>query len=442
MEFDPLFLSRIQFAANITFHILFPSFTIALSWILLFFKLKAKSVSHEEGRYWDGAYRLWVKIFALTFAIGVVSGVTMSFQFGANWPGYMDKIGAIAGPLLGYEVLTAFFLEATFLGVMLFGEGRVSSRVHTISTLFVALGTTFSAFWIISLNSWMQTPAGFEMVDGRVVVTDWWAAIFSPSMPVRLVHMLAASGLTAAFIVAGISAHQMLKGNNSKSVKHALNTGVITAAILIPIQIFVGDMSGLLVLKHQPDKLAAIEAIWENEKGAALNLVAIPNEKARKNDFEISVPKLGSIILTHSLDGEIKGLNSFKEHPPVAATFWSFRIMAGLGFLMLIISWWVGFKIIRKKELGRLHLKALSLMTFSGWIAVEAGWYVTEVGRQPWIVYNLIKTKDVVANHSTGTMWTSFVLYMAVYVFLFISYIALVYFMANKSNSNKSAQNA
>src|SRR5918994_1166609 len=261
---DPLVLARIQFAANISFHILFPTITIALGWVLLFFKLRFESTKDER---WKDAYRFWVKVFALSFALGVVSGITMSFQFGTNWPGFMNTVGNIAGPLLAYEVLTAFFLEAGFLGIMLFGWNRVSKRVHTLATVLVAVGTTISAFWILVLNSWIQTPAGFELRDGVAHATDWWAIVFNPSMPYRLTHMLLASGLTAAFLIAGVSAYQWLKGNRSDGVRAALRTGVVLGAVLIPLQIAAGDAQGLNTLEHQPAKVAAMEGIWETQRG-------------------------------------------------------------------------------------------------------------------------------------------------------------------------------
>ena len=264
---DVLLLSRIQFAANISFHILFPTITIAMCWLLLFFRLRyAATRGTPDAAGWEAAYYFWTKIFALTFALGVVSGITMSFQFGTNWPGYMEKTGNIAGPLLGFEVLTAFFLEATFLGVMLFGRGRVSERVHLAATCMVALGTTMSAFWILSLNSWMQTPAGYEIIDGVFHVTSWFDVVFNPSFPYRLGHKLLASALTASFLMAGVSAWQILKGTTNAGTHKALRTAVIFASVAIPLQIFMGDLHGLNTLKHQPAKIAAIEGIWHTEK--------------------------------------------------------------------------------------------------------------------------------------------------------------------------------
>ncbi len=428
---DAFMLSRIQFAANISFHILFPTITIALCWILLYFKVRF-SLSRDPA--WMRAYRFWVKIFALTFALGVVSGITMSFQFGTNWPGYMETVGNIAGPLLGYEVLTAFFLEATFLSVMLFGINRVSENVHTFATLLVAIGTSMSAFWILALDSWMQTPAGFEMRDGVAFPLDWWAIIFNPSMPYRLAHMPVASGLTAAFFVAGISAFRILKGDNKPAPKMALKTAFVMAAILIPIQIFIGDLHGLNTFKHQPAKVAAMEGVWETEKGAPMLLFAIPDEENRTNHFEIGVPKLASIILTHEVDGEIKGLNEFiGEHPPVAPVFWSFRIMVGMGLLMLAVSWLGCYYLYRKGTMPNWMLKTAVAMTFSGWVATLAGWYVTEIGRQPYLVTGILRTKDAVTTQPPENIGISLALYLIVYAGLIVAYIRTVFVMATRA---------
>ena len=333
---DAFLLSRLQFALNISFHILFPTITMAMGWFLFYFKLRSNISGHPV---WMRMYRFWVRVFALSFALGVVSGVTMSFQFGTNWPGFMEKVGNVAGPLLGYEVLTAFFLEATFLGIMLFGIRRVPNWLHTASTLIVALGTTTSAFWILALNSWMQTPQGFEVVDGVVYATNWKEIIFNPSFPYRFVHMMLASGLTASFLIAGLSAYRMLKGDDKLAPKLALKTATYTAAVLIPLQIFAGDMHGLNTLEHQPQKVAAMEGLWETTEGAPLLLFAIPDEESKENYFEIPIPYGASLILTHELKGEIKGLNEFEgEHPPVAPVFFGFRVMVGMGMLMLAVS--------------------------------------------------------------------------------------------------------
>jgi cytochrome d ubiquinol oxidase subunit I len=428
---DTLTLSRIQFAANISFHILFPTITIALGWFLFYFKLRYNG---EGDDVWMRAYRFWVKVFALTFALGVVSGITMSFQFGTNWPGYMETVGNIAGPLLGYEVLTAFFLEATFLGIMLFGMNKVSNRVHTIATFLVAFGTTMSAFWIIALNSWMQTPTGFEMIDGKAHPLDWLEIIFNPSMPYRLAHMLVASGLTAAFLIAGISAYRLLKGDHKPAPRLALKTAVYAAAILIPLQIFLGDMHGLNTLKHQPAKIAAMEAIWHTEKGAPLVLFALPDKETQSNKYAIEVPYGASLILTHHREGELQGLNEFPDaHPPVTPLFFGFRIMVGIGMLMLLISWWGSWSYWRNKELSPLQLKVFVAMTFSGWIATLAGWYVTEIGRQPWLVTGILATADAVTKTPVSNVGTSLTIYLSLYVVLLTAYIHTLFLMARKS---------
>jgi cytochrome d ubiquinol oxidase subunit I len=434
---DALLLARIQFAANISFHILFPTITIALAWVLLYFKLRFNSTGE---RHWQQAYHFWVKVFALSFALGVVSGITMSFQFGTNWPGFMETVGNIAGPLLAYEVLTAFFLEATFLGIMLFGASRVSNRLHTLATLLVAIGTSMSAFWILALNSWMHTPAGFEMRDGVAYPLDWMAIIFNPSMPYRMIHMLLASGLTAAFLVAGISAWQWLHHNRSKSVLAALKTGVVLAAIITPLQVVVGDLHGLNTLKHQPAKIAAMEGVWETQTGAPLLLFALPDEESRSNHYEIGVPKLASFILTHDLNGEVQGLNDFDgQHPPVAPVFWGFRVMVGTGMLMLLLSWWVSLQLYRRGEPGRWSARALVAMTFSGWVATLAGWYVTEIGRQPWLVYGVLQTADAIGPVAAPAITGSLAMYLSLYAFLILAYISTLLYLAGKREEPPAA---
>jgi cytochrome d ubiquinol oxidase subunit I len=431
VDVDPVVLARIQFAANITFHILFPSLTIALGWILLFFKMRYNATGSH---HWMAAYRLYVKIFALSFALGVVSGITMSFQFGTNWPGFMQTVGNIAGPLLAFEVLTAFFLEATFLGIMLFGWGRVSNRVHTLATVLVAVGTTFSAFWIMVLNSWMQTPAGFEMRNGQAFATDWLAIIFNPSMIYRLSHMLLASGLTASFLVAGLAAYRYKRGQRGQDVLAALKTGVVLAAILIPLQIFGGDLLGLNTLKHQPQKIAAMEGVWYTQRGAPFILFAIPDPETRTNKYEISIPKLSSLILTHDFNGEVKGLNDFLVHPPVPQVFWSFRVMIGTGILMLLVSW-ISVWQLRKKGAPPLWLsKILVLMTFSGWIATVSGWYVTEIGRQPWVVYGVLTTSQAASDVPSTMILPTLIMYLTLYAFLIVAYIKTVFYLARRAD--------
>ena len=431
---DALLLARIQFAANITFHILFPTISIALGWVLLFFRWRwLRTRSHA----WLSAYRFWTKVFALTFALGVVSGITMSFQFGTNWPGFMERAGNVAGPLLGYEVLTAFFLEATFLGVMLFGHGKVSERVHLIATFLVAFGTTMSAFWILSLNSWMQTPAGVEIVDGEFHVRSWFEVVFNPSFPYRLAHMLIASGLTVAFLLAGLAAWQLLRGAAHQATPVVLRTGLTLAAALIPLQILVGDLHGLNTLKHQPQKIAALEGIWETERGAPLLLFAVPNEAERRNEYAVGIPRAGSLILTHEWDGEIKGLSEFEgRHPPVAPIFFAFCLMVGVGLLMLAVSWLAWWMARRRRwEAGALPrplLWTLAGMTFSGWVATVAGWYVTEIGRQPYIVFGLLRTAEVASDVPSPMIAATLTAYLLLYAVLTLAYVAVLKYLAEK----------
>jgi cytochrome d ubiquinol oxidase subunit I len=381
------------------------------------------------------AYRLWVKIFALTFALGVVSGVTMSFQFGTNWPGYMETVGNVAGPLLAYEVLTAFFLEATFLAIMLFGIGKVSERVHTLATVLVAAGTSLSAFWILVLNSWMQTPVGYTLIDGRVHATDWLAILFNPSMPWRVTHMLLASGLTVAFLVGGVSAWRLLRGDSRSDVRSTLRTGVVIAAVLIPLQILVGDFHGLNTLHHQPAKIAAMEGVWQTQRGAPLLLFAWPDEVQRRNHFELGIPRGASLILRHDSDGEIQGLDDFPDaHPPVKPVFFGFRIMVGTGLLMLAASW-LGVWLMRGgRDPPRLWLRGMVAMTFAGWIATLAGWYVTEIGRQPWLVHGVLRTADA-ATAKAIPIGISLTLYLLLYAFLIVAYVSVVFYLARSAGA-------
>ena len=421
---DPLLLARIQFAANMTFHILFPTISISLGWVLLFFKLR------------------YVK----------------------------ETVGNVAGPLLAYEVLTAFFLEATMLGIMLFGRERVSERVHTLATFLVAAGTSLSAFWILALNSWMHTPAGFEMIDGQAHVTSWLAVIFNPSFPYRFTHMMLASGLTVAFLVAGVSSYRWLRGDGGADVLASLKTGVYLAAVLIPLQIIAGDLHGLNTLEHQPAKVAAMEGIWETQKGAPAVLFAIPDAATRSNKFEIAIPKLASLYLTHDLNGEVKGINDFKGvHPPVGPVFWAFRIMVGTGLLMLAVSWlctwqlrpWKGMvpKLFasrntrasngaaasavwqnqsrgpglegpRPRELKRWQARVLVAMTFAGWLALIAGWYTTEIGRQPWLVSGILTAADAASNVTAPRIALTLALYLTLYAALIVAYISVVFYLA------------
>ena len=428
---DPLILSRIQFGANISFHILFPTITIALGWVLLFFKLRYTATGDGA---WMRAYFTWVKVFALSFALGVVSGVTMSFQFGTNWPGFMETVGNIAGPLLAYEVLTAFFLEAVFLGIMLFGFSRVGNRMHTLATFLVAFGTTMSAFWILALNSWMHTPTGFEMRDGVAYATDWWAVVFNPSFPWRLVHMLLASGLTVAFLVAGLSALRYLAGDRSETMWKALRTGVGIGAVLIPLQILAGDQHGLNTLEHQPAKIAAMEANWETRTHVPLVLFAWPDETARENLYEITIPSGASVILGHSPSAEVPGLDRFEDnHPPVAPVFFAFRIMVGVGVLMLLVSWSAAYFLYRRHTLPRPLAMLMVPMALSGWVAVLAGWYTTEIGRQPWLVQGVLTTEQALGPVPGSHVAFTLSAYLALYAILLVVYLGVLVTLSLKA---------
>jgi cytochrome bd ubiquinol oxidase subunit I len=428
---EALLLSRIQFGLNIGFHILFPAITIGLAWMLLYFRARYEKTRDPA---WLGTYKLWVKVFALSFAMGVVSGVVMSFQFGTNWPGYMNSVGNIAGPLLAYEVLTAFFLEATFLGVMLFGMNRVPGWVHVLSAGVVAFGTTVSAFWILALNSWMQTPAGHEVHDGELIAASWLEVIFNPSFPYRLVHMLLASGITASFLVAGLSAWRLLKAPEDPSARKTLRFAAHVAAVLVPIQVVVGDLHGLNTLEHQPAKIAAMEALWQTERGAPLTLIGFPDPENRRNDFAVTVPKALSLILTHDADGEVQGLEEFGEDiPPVAPVFWAFRVMVGMGILMLVLAWG-SFFLLRRPVIPRWLLWAFAGFTFSGWVATLAGWLVTEIGRQPWLVTGLLYTADAVGELSGGEVGASLTAYVLTYTVLLISYVVVLTHLAGKGS--------
>ncbi len=437
---DPVVLARIQFAANITFHILFPTISISMGWFLLFFKSRFVATGQQ---YWMDAYQFWIKMFALTFVLGVVSGITMSFQFGTNWPGFMNAVGNVAGPLLAYEVLTAFFLEATMLGIMLFGRGRVSERVHTIATLLVAIGTTMSAFWILALNSWMHTPAGFEMIDGQAHVTSWFEVIFNPSFPYRFSHMMIASALTGSFFLAGISAYRWLQGDRGRDVMATLRTGIFVAATLIPVQFVVGDSHALNTLEHQPAKIAAMEGIWETQGSVPAIIFAWPDAKTQSNLYEIAIPHLASLYLTHSWSGEVKGIKDFGDkHPPVAPIFWAFRVMVGVGVLMMAVSWWTAFQLRRKEDLSDLNARILVAMTFAGWVALVAGWYVTEIGRQPWIVYGVLTTAQAASKVPASNIAITLVMYLTMYAALLVSYVSVVFYLARKAGSHETGDHA
>ncbi len=427
---EALLLARAQFGLNIGFHILFPSLTIALGWLLLYFRVR---YARSGDPAWLATYKLWTKVFALSFAMGVVSGITMSFQFGTNWPGYMQRVGNIAGPLLAYEVLTAFFLEATFLGVMLFGMNRVPGWVHVFSSAMVAVGTTISAFWILALNSWMHTPAGHVMDGSQIIAGEWLQVIFNPSFPYRFTHMLLASGLTACFVVAGLSAWRLLHAGEDVSARKTLRTGLVLAAVLAPLQILVGDLHGLNTLAHQPAKIAAIEAIWKTGKGVPLVLLAVPDDERRRNDFAVEIPKGASLILRHDAEAEVQGIDAFvPDAAPVAPVFFAFRVMVGMGVLMLAAAW-SGVWATRRGALPqRWMLWTFSGFTFAGWIATLAGWLVTEIGRQPWLVTGILRTRDAVGSASGAQLGASLTGYIITYTVMLVAYLVVLTHLAGK----------
>ena len=427
---DALILSRAQFGLNIAFHILFPSLTIGLAWFLLYFRIRH---ARSGDAIWLDTYTRWTKVFALSFAMGVVSGITMSFQFGTNWPGFMTKVGNIAGPLLAYEVLTAFFLEATFLGVMLFGIKKVPAWMHITATALVAFGTTLSAFWILALNSWMQTPAGHVVEQGALIAGDWLAVLFNPSFPYRFVHVMLASGLTAAFFLAGLSAWRLLRQPADVAARRALLAGVAVAALIAPLQVLVGDLHGLNTLEHQPAKIAAIEALWNTERGAPLVLFALPNEETRSNEYAIEIPKGASLILKHDSDGQVQGLDQFEpDRPPVAPLFFAFRLMVGVGMAMVLLAWFGLWRLRGARAAPRWLLWSFAGFTFSGWIASLAGWLVTEVGRQPWLVSGILRTADAVGPISGAQLGASLTGYVMVYTLMLSAYMVVLTHLAAK----------
>jgi cytochrome bd ubiquinol oxidase subunit I len=437
---EALILARAQFGLNIAFHILFPTITMALAWILVYFRIQYERTGSKE---WLATYKLWTRIFALSFAMGVVSGITMSFQFGTNWPGYMNTVGNIAGPLLAYEVLTAFFLEATFLGVMLFGMNRVPGWMHVTSTVLVAAGTSLSAFWILALNSWMQTPAGHVTVDGQIIAGDWLQVLFNPSFPYRFTHMMLASGLTASFLIAGLSAWRLLKAPDDLAAARTLRTGVVIAAVLAPLQAFVGDLHGLNTLEHQPAKIAAMEAIWKTGKSVPLVLFAIPNEEERRNDYAIEIPKGASWILKHDGDAELKGIDAYApDTPPVAPLFFCFRLMVGVGTLMIALAWFGAWRLRRNAQPPRWLLWVFAAFTFSGWVAVLAGWMVTEIGRQPWLVTGVLRTADAAGPASGAQLGASLTGYVITYSVMLIAYMVVLTHLAGRGGEPLPDQKA
>lgn len=417
---DAVLLARMQFAFTVSFHIIFPAISIGLASFLAV--LEGLWLKTRRAVYLD-LFSFWSKIFAVGFGMGVVSGVVMSYEFGTNWAGFSHVAGAVTGPLLAYEVLTAFFLEAGFLGIMLFGRTKVGPRLHYFATIMVAIGTLISTFWILASNSWMQTPQGFTMTDGKVVPSDWFKIVFNPSFPFRLAHTALAAFVVAAMIVSGCSAWHLLQGRRDHAVKKAFSMAMWMILCTIPLQIVVGDAHGLNTRKYQPAKIAAIEGLWETEKGGtSLNLVGWPDMQREETRYAIKIPHLGSLVLTHSWDGEIQGLKSFaaEDRPNSTIVFWSFRIMAGLAFLMLALAFlavimrWRGMLY----ESRFLHWFAL-LMGPSGLVALLAGWVTTEVGRQPWVIYGVLRTADAASPVSAQQVGISLMIFVIVYFLVF-----------------------
>jgi cytochrome d ubiquinol oxidase subunit I len=441
MELDPLLLSRVQFVWVVALHILLPAFTLGL----------ASYIAVLEGLYlWTGNQlyirlsKYWLHIFAVTFALGVVSGIVMPFQFGTNWSRFSDATSNIIGPLMAYEGLTAFFLEAAFLGVLLFGRKLVPPWVHFMSAALVAVGTFLSSFWILAVNSWMQTPTGYEIIDGRFFAKDWTDVIFNPSFPYRLTHTLNSFFLTTAFVVIGVAAYHLRKRRFAEESRLMLSMTLWLVTVLVPAQIVIGDLHGLNTLQHQPAKVAAMEANWDTQSRMPLILFAIPNETAELNRFEISIPALGSLILTHSFDGEVKGLKNWpqQDRAPVTIVFFAFRIMVGIGLLMLAIvaaSLWL-------RAYGRLYdtawfQRACVWASPLGFVAVIAGWTTTEVGRQPWVVHGLLRTRDAVSQSlSTLDVTLSLTVYVVVYIFVFGAGLRLILRLIKAGPTDKEAE--
>nr|WP_264622181.1 cytochrome ubiquinol oxidase subunit I [Psychrobacter arcticus] len=424
-QLDALMLARIQFAFVISWHIVFPAFSIGLASFLTV--LEFRWLKTGEPIYAE-VYKHWVKIFAVVFGMGVVSGVVMSYQFGTNWAVFSDKAGNVLGPLLAYEVLTAFFLEASFLGIMLFGWGRVSKRMHLASTAIVAIGTLISGFWILAANSFMQTPQGFMVgADGLLYPTNWLEIIFNPSFPYRYAHMMTAAFLTTAFVIGGIGAYYLQSKKHVEHRKHGrvmLGMAMVMAIFVAPVQVLIGDMHGLNTLEHQPVKVAAMEGLWENERGAPLVLFGIPDQKAEKNHYEVKIPYVSGLILTHSFDKEVKGLKNWapEDRPFVPIVFWAFRIMVAIGMLMVLVGLFSLYKYFKKQQFNSDSVwfhRLWMMMTPMGFIALLAGWFVTETGRQPWTVYGVIRTAESMSPVAAQQVATTLIGFIVLYVFVF-----------------------
>jgi len=412
--------ARLQFAFTVSFHIIFPAFSIGLASYLAVLEglwlLTRQQVFHDT-------YKYWLKIFAVAFGVGVVSGLVMSYQFGTNWSVFSDRTGPVVGPLMGYEVMSAFFLEAGFLGVMLFGEKRVGRRLHFAATVIVAVGTLTSAFWILSVNSWMQTPAGYAVNEaGQFVPADWWAIIFNPSFPYRLVHMVLACYMTTAFVVGGVGAWHLMRDAGNEPARLMFSMAMWMALLVAPLQIAAGDLHGLNTFEYQPAKIAAMEGHFETRAGAPLILFGLPDMAAERTRYAVEVPKLGSMILTHDWNGEVRGLKSWapEDRPYAPTLFWSFRVMVGLGLLMVLVGAWSLVRRLQARLYDDRWLKWLAvLMAPSGFVALLAGWVTTEVGRQPYTVYGLLRTSESASPVGGIAVTASLIGFVAVYLIVF-----------------------
>lgn len=420
-----LILSRIQFAFTLSFHIIFPTLTIGLACFIA--TMEGMWLKTGQTRYRQQV-EFWLKPFALTFGMGVVTGVVLSYEFGTNFSRFSEITGPVIGPLMAYEVMTAFFLEAGFLGIMLFGRNKVSPKVYFFATATVALGTLISSFWIIAANSWMQTPQGAELIDGQYVVISWYEVIFNPSFPYRLTHMLMASFVTTGFVIAGVNGALIIKRGFKAHYLMPLKIALFALAVLTPLQVVIGDLHGLNVKEHQPIKVAAMEGIWQDEKGAGFRVLAWPSNAQERNLWELKVPYLASLILTHQLDGHVQGLKSVAadERPNVMMVFYSFRVMLLIGILMLLTAFYGCYRLLKNKPLPMVFLRWLKWMIPSGFIATLAGWYVAEIGRQPWVVYGQLKTQNVHSLISSEQVMLSLCLFVIGYGLLFSAYC---YFM-------------
>jgi cytochrome d ubiquinol oxidase subunit I len=436
-------LSRIQFGFTISFHIIFPAITIGLASYLAV--LEALWLWKRDATYRD-LYHFWSKIFAVNFAMGVVSGLVMAYQFGTNWSHFSAFAGSITGPLLTYEVLTAFFLEAGFLGVALFGWNRVGPGLHFFATLMVALGTVISATWILASNSWLHTPQGYDIVGGKVVPVDWLAVIFNPSFPYRLAHMTIAAYLATALFVGAAGAWHLLKGHDNPRVRTMLSMAMWMMLLVTPVQMVVGDQHGLNTLQHQPAKIAAIEGHWENTPGQSVPLILFgwPDMAAETTRYALEIPVLGSLILTHEWNGKIPGLKEFArdDRPNSTIVFWTFRVMVALGTLMLLLGVWSAWLRWRSRLYqSRLFLRFAVAMGPAGLIAILAGWYTTEIGRQPWVVYGVMRTKDAVSSHPASALTTTLIVFVVMYLAVFGTGVSYMLKLAAKGPAELGPSN-